>query len=596
VVAAPPRWVRVMDDARWWTGTPPVCDLQDAIDAVVAPGMHLHFASTPSRSNAAVIGVAARFRRESPELVLSSTGFHSAAHVLGRLRLGRRYIASFFGDNYPTPRPNRLYSALRAEGAALEVWSLGSLVAALRAGALGLPGALTRSLVGSTLGEDLAAAGQLTWTDGGRAALLAPMRPDVAFLHGLAADRAGNVLFAGPHCEGYWGALGAREGAIVTVERIVDGDLCARFPEAIMVPKHRIRAICETPGGARPQPLPGMPVAGLDGNPDDWGAYHVWRRLCTDDALWEDFQAEVFSRRTPHTAALSFVARHEPSAPVVRPAPPRPPHTPPVVRLALAARWIAQRVRAEGYPVILAGIGQSFLASRMAALQLAQEGREVAIMVETGLYGLPPAGSHPFLLSQHNLHAAHRLSQVEDVLMTLTCGADSRCLGVVGAGQLDPRGNINSTLIGGTRFLVGSGGANDIASSAAEVIALSPMRPERLVGEVDHITSPGHRLRSVVTERGVLTRSDTGSARWTLTHAYPVLPSWSAAEAFSGAQACCRWEQLYSDGSLAAPVSDAEWARISALDPDGAHWNTKEQVWSSPSALPALAGISRRAG
>ncbi len=45
---------------------------------------------------------------------------------------------------------------------------------------------------------------------------------DVAILHAPVADRAGNVAIAPPLLEGVWGALGARRGAIVTVERIVD--------------------------------------------------------------------------------------------------------------------------------------------------------------------------------------------------------------------------------------------------------------------------------------------------------------------------------------------------------------------------------------
>ena len=36
------------------------------------------------------------------------------------------------------------------------------------------------------------------------------------------SDRAGNVALHPPMLEGVWGALGARRGAIVTVERVVD--------------------------------------------------------------------------------------------------------------------------------------------------------------------------------------------------------------------------------------------------------------------------------------------------------------------------------------------------------------------------------------
>ncbi|MFT4978744.1 MAG: acyl CoA:acetate/3-ketoacid CoA transferase alpha subunit/acyl CoA:acetate [Myxococcota bacterium] len=576
----------VPTEPRWWLGPPPVCRLDEAVDAVVEPGMHLHFSSTPSRSNAAILAIAARFQRTDPGFTLSSTGFHSVAHLLGRLRLGRRYIASFFGDNHPTPRPSRLYTTLTEEGAALEVWSLGALVSALRAGALGLPGALTRSLVGSTLGEDLAAAGRLQWTADGEAALLAPMRPDVTFLHGLVADRDGNVLFSAPRCEGSWAALGAREGAIVTVERIVEGDLCERFPESIALPAHRIRAICVAPRGASPQPLPAMPAAGIKGYSDVTDGYAFWRALASDDALWDEFSAAVLDEPDVHAAAAAFIARPRPR-PRPRQLPPELPESPPVMRLALAARWIAERVREGGYPVILAGIGQSFLASRAAALQLAREGRRVLIMVETGLYDVSADDSDGYLLSYQNFGVSRRLSDVEDTLLTLTCGADSRCLGVIGVGQLDPRGDINSTRIGG-RFLVGSGGANDIASSAAEVIALAPLRSDRLVAQVEHITSPGRRLLSVVTERGVLCRSETSTDRWWVEQAF-------RPQGLSAVLDACWPGHIEEIRATAAPLSSAERALILTLDPEGVHWNTKEQTWWSPSRSLESATTSRRA-
>ena len=56
----------------------------------------------------------------------------------------------------------------------------------------------------------------------GRVGLLAPLVADVAILHAPVADRAGNMAVAPPLLEGVWGALGARRGAIVTVERVVD--------------------------------------------------------------------------------------------------------------------------------------------------------------------------------------------------------------------------------------------------------------------------------------------------------------------------------------------------------------------------------------
>ena len=67
--------------------------------------------------------------------------------------------------------------------------------------------------------------------------------------------------------------------------------------------------------------------------------------------------------------------------------------------------------------------------------------------------------------------------------------------GLLGAAQIDKFGNINTSLIGNiekpkVRF-PGSGGANDIASSATRVIISVIHEKRRFVEKVDFVTSPG---------------------------------------------------------------------------------------------------------
>jgi len=72
-------------------------------------------------------------------------------------------------------------------------------------------------------------------------------------------------------------------------------------------------------------------------------------------------------------------------------------------------------------------------------------------------------------------------------------------IGMVGGAQVDKFGNLNSTVIMGegdyetpqTR-LPGSGGANDIASSANKTIIMLNMEKRRFLEKVDYITSPGY--------------------------------------------------------------------------------------------------------
>jgi glutaconate CoA-transferase subunit B len=67
--------------------------------------------------------------------------------------------------------------------------------------------------------------------------------------------------------------------------------------------------------------------------------------------------------------------------------------------------------------------------------------------------------------------------------------------GLLGAAQIDQFGNINTSLIGSVEKpkvkLPGSGGANDIASSATRVIVSVTHEKRRFTEKVDFITSPG---------------------------------------------------------------------------------------------------------
>lgn len=69
--------------------------------------------------------------------------------------------------------------------------------------------------------------------------------------------------------------------------------------------------------------------------------------------------------------------------------------------------------------------------------------------------------------------------------------------GMLGAVQVDPYGNINSTYLGGTfekpeRRFAGSGGGNQVASHCWRTIIIIKHEGRRFVPRVDFITSPGY--------------------------------------------------------------------------------------------------------
>jgi glutaconate CoA-transferase subunit B len=68
-------------------------------------------------------------------------------------------------------------------------------------------------------------------------------------------------------------------------------------------------------------------------------------------------------------------------------------------------------------------------------------------------------------------------------------------VGFVGAAQIDGYGNINTTYIGSfekpTVRLPGSGGGNDMVSSAKRIVVIMPHEKRKMVNKLDYLTSPG---------------------------------------------------------------------------------------------------------
>src|SRR5438093_8869313 len=136
----------------------------------------------------------------------------------------------------------------------------------------------------------------------GPVGLVSPLVPDVALIHGVAADTAGNVVLNPPLLEGVWGALAARRGAIVTVERVVD-DL-RPYAAFVRIPAQHVLAVCEVPMGAHPGGLfaGSLPVDGYGEDYEFWvDARAATRRDDYDDwirhwVLEVDSQQEYLNR------------------------------------------------------------------------------------------------------------------------------------------------------------------------------------------------------------------------------------------------------------------------------------------------------------
>jgi acyl CoA:acetate/3-ketoacid CoA transferase alpha subunit len=565
-------------------------DVDDLVRRFVRPDMHLHFAATLSRPNALIYAVA-RVLRGRGRLTASTTAVHSSAHALALSGAVRHMEACFFGDTYPSPRPNRIYRDLAAgRPFTVQPWSLLSYTQRLVAGATGAPYAVTASLAGSDLtrgketdlwfAPDPAAPGE-------HVTLVTPMRPDLTLVHGVCADRRGNVVLCAPLGEGPWAAYAATGGVLASVERIVPDEVIDAQPDRVVIPGQRVIGLAEAQLGAHPQSLRTEGVGGVTGYRDDYDFMTDIVRSCADAETadewfrtWvvepgghegylkalgrERIEALTLDRRTasrsstnPNTAKQSTDTQLGPPEPA----------TQQERLLVLAARAIAAQVEGSGYDTLLAGIGSSHMAAWLAAALLRERGRPVRVAAELGFYGMDPEPGDVFLFSQAHAARSEQLSGILEILGAQVAG-NPRCLGILAAAEVDEDGNLNTTLLPDGRWVTGSGGANDIASTA-DCLVVAPASPRRYVPRVSYVTSPGRRVREVVSQFGRFQRPGPGEPFR--------LTSWLSSQEADSTRGPdeliarhTAWAVKAADDAAPEPdISSAELALLRRLDPEG---------------------------
>jgi acyl CoA:acetate/3-ketoacid CoA transferase beta subunit len=175
---------------------------------------------------------------------------------------------------------------------------------------------------------------------------------------------------------------------------------------------------------------------------------------------------------------------------------------------SLGAREVERVIEMVGADAVLAGAGVANLSAWVAVSRARAAGRNVVLTAELGLWGYQPTPADPYIFNQRVFPATPYLSDASSVLGMVIGGPGSTTVGCLGAAEVDANGCLNSTELKGGRFLVGSGGANDVASRATACVVITLARPERLPETVAYVTSPGQRVASVVTDKGILRRDD----------------------------------------------------------------------------------------
>ncbi|HEY3833269.1 MAG TPA: CoA-transferase [Acidimicrobiia bacterium] len=492
--------------------------LTDAIAQHVQAGDSLHLVVGNNRWTAAAREVVRQWWGRDPEFELVMLSLSSLGALFFRGGLVRRVVTGYSGDTFPNFTPNRHFQKAYADGSVeVEHWSFLAFAQRLEAAARGLPAVVTRSIEGSSMEQNDGYA--RVNTPFGEVGLLSPMQPDVALLHAPVADRAGNVAIHPPLLEGVWGALAARRGAIVTVERIVDD--IRPWSHLVRIPAHRVLAVVETPFGAHPGGLytGALPVDGYGEDYEGWvdiraatrgDDYDEWiREWVLDIETQEQYLAKVGADRLDALRAKSDGESWRTDEAMYVPDLDAPPNAWEQAA-AMAARHLAARAIELDADAVLAGAGVANLAAWLGVLRAREAGAHTTLTAEIGMWDYVPVPADPFVLNHRNFPTTSMLSDATTVLGTLVGGYGSTTIGCLGGAQIDRFGNINSTslLADGGPFLVGSGGGNDVASTATECIVVALLTPQRTPPDCSYITSPGRVVRALVTDLGTFEKGD----------------------------------------------------------------------------------------
>jgi glutaconate CoA-transferase subunit B len=175
-----------------------------------------------------------------------------------------------------------------------------------------------------------------------------------------------------------------------------------------------------------------------------------------------------------------------------------------------------------GRRVVFAGHGLPTLAVSLAQLTCAPD---IEIVYESGVTGAHPIDLPTSISDSMIVTGAEGVMTMPQVFGYMIQGQRID-VGFLGAAQIDRRGSLNSTLIGGSydrpqHRLPGSGGAIEVMAHAREVFVMMRRHtPQTLVDRLDFVTSPtptgpaavarvqasGQGVTRLITTLGVFTR------------------------------------------------------------------------------------------
>jgi acyl CoA:acetate/3-ketoacid CoA transferase alpha subunit/acyl CoA:acetate/3-ketoacid CoA transferase beta subunit len=571
---------------REYEGEDKVISLHEAIARHVKPGASIHLAATHCCSGAAILEIARQFHGKKPGFTLIMRGIRDTVSILIHLGLIKKVITAFSGNVYPwySPNPIAQKAYIRKE-VELEDWSILTLPLRLMAGALGVGVMPTTSLIGSSMAKSNKDAFTVIddpFVSGKKIGLLKALNPDISIVHGVAADREGNTILTAPYSESLWGAKASVGGVLVTVEKIVSTDFIRRYSHLVKIPAYMVKSVSLEPLGAHPGGVWNQGIEEFEAYAEDYEfmtqfnkilknphALNGWiKEWVLDCPTFDDYKSKLGHNRILYlkgnadqdawryqlNACEEKISEKDAANSVE-------------TMVIIAARELEARILRSQHKTMLAGAGTANLAAWVAKYSLQKRNYIVELLVELGYFGNSPRPAEPFLLNFGNFPTCKMLTDTLDTLGVFTCGATNRCIGVLGGGQIDKFGNINSHWMSDDVYLTGSGGANDVATGAKETMVIMQQSRHRFLEQVPFITAPGDRVKTVVSTMGVFEKPADGQ-EFILTKYFAGHSNASAEDMIRKIKENCGWElQVTREPEEVALPTPEELRLLRIFDP-----------------------------
>ena len=495
-----------------------VLPLREAVERFVKPGMKLHLAAGIGGPSAAVCEIIRRFRGGNPELTLIQSTVTGHSLNLVHARLVKKLICSVCANISAFGRPSRvIQDAIEKKRISMENWTLNSLQQRLMAGAFGVPFMPTRSVTGSSIADDNAETFKSIedpFGSGASVGLAGALIPDISIIHGCVADAEGNTIPAVPYGEDLWGALASKGGVIVTVEKIVPTEFIQKYAALVKIPAYTVKAVVQAPLGLHPFSMANPGIHDLDPYEKDVDFLDILYEASSSEHALDEWIREWVLQCDSHEQYLEKLGENRISdlkeksgrsktASVHTPPPPpgnADEFTPKEMMLVALAREILGSVEKQGHRTVLAGAGLAATAAFLAYFRLNASGFELA--TGNGQIGYTPVAGESILASEANVRTSKMLTDTILMQGVVVGGENNKCLSILGAGQMDRFGNINSTTTSDGKFLVGSGGVND-ALNAREAILCLKQSKDRFVEKLAYVTGRGEAVTTVVSTMGI---------------------------------------------------------------------------------------------